>query len=89
MKGITARLRGMNFAKFCREQFRPKRLWTLGTRRVSRFVTKREKETVADFVSHFCATCLKIQDLSGAAKLDRFVRTLVPDISLQVELRGP
>ena len=44
---------------------------------------------MADFVSRFCATCLKIQDLSEAEKLDRFVRALIQDIRLQVELRGP
>ena len=33
--------------------------------------------------------CLKIADLSEAEKLDRFVRVLVLDIRLQVELRGP
>ena len=41
-----------------------------------------------DFVSRFCATCLKIQDLLEAEKLDRFVRALIPDIRLQVELCG-
>ena len=44
---------------------------------------------MADFVSRFRATCLKIQDLSEAEKLDRFVRALIQDIRLQVELRGP
>ena len=44
---------------------------------------------MADFVSHFPTTCLKIQDLLEAEKLDKFVRALVPDIRLQVELRGP
>ena len=33
--------------------------------------------------------CLKIADLSEAEKLDRFVRALVHDIGLQVELKGP
>ena len=28
-------------------------------------------------------------DLSDTEKVDRFVRALVPDIRLQVELRGP
>ena len=37
----------------------------------------------------FCVTCLKIADLSETKKLDRFVQALVPDIRLQVELRGP
>ena len=47
------------------------------------------KESVADFVFRFRATCLKIPDLSEAEKLDRFVHTLSQDIRLQVELRGP
>ena len=47
------------------------------------------KETVADLISHFRATYLNIQDLSEAEKLDRFVRALIPDIQLQVELHGP
>ena len=45
--------------------------------------------TVADFVFRFRAMCLKIQDLSEAEKLDQFVCMLVPEIRLQVELRGP
>ena len=45
------------------------------------------KESVADFAFHFCATCLKIADLFEAEKLDRFVRALVLDVCLQVELR--
>ena len=48
-----------------------------------------KKKAVADFVFRFHATCLKIQDLLEAEKLDRFVCVLVPDIRLQVELRGP
>ena len=47
------------------------------------------RESVANFVFRFCATCLKIADLSEAEKLDRVVRALVSDIRLQVELRGP
>ena len=47
------------------------------------------KESVADFVFCVCATCLKIDDLSNAEKLDRFVRVLVPEIRLQVALHGP
>ena len=46
------------------------------------------KESVADFVFRFHATCLKILDLSEAKKMDRFVRALAQDIRLQVELRG-
>ena len=37
----------------------------------------------------FRATCLKIADPSDAEKLDRFVRALVPNIRLQVELHMP
>ena len=47
------------------------------------------RESVADSVFHFHATCLKIADLLEAEKLDRFVCALVPDIRLQAELRGP
>ena len=47
------------------------------------------KESVADFVFKFRATCLKIQDLSEAEKMDQFVRALAQGIRLQVELRGP
>ena len=46
-------------------------------------------ESIADFVFRFRATCLKVPDLSEAEKLDRFVRALVQEIRLQVELRGP
>ena len=34
-------------------------------------------------------TCLRVPDLSEAEKMDRFVRALVQEIRLQVELRGP
>ena len=44
---------------------------------------------MADFVFHFRATCLKIQDLSEAEKIDRFVHALVLQIRLQVELHSP
>ena len=47
------------------------------------------KESVADFLYRFRATCLKVDNLSEAEKLDRFVRALVPDVRMQVELRGP
>ena len=46
-------------------------------------------ESIADFVYRFRATCLWVPDLSEAEKLDRFVRALVQDVYLQVELRGP
>ena len=47
------------------------------------------KESVADFLYRFRATCLKVDNLSEAEKLDRSVRALVPDVRMQVELRGP
>ena len=47
------------------------------------------RESVADFVYRFRATCLRVPDLSEAKKLDRFVRALVQEVHLQVELRGP
>ena len=47
------------------------------------------RESVADFVYRFRTTCLRVPDLSEAEKLDRFVRALVQDIRLQVELQGP
>ena len=37
------------------------------------------------FVPH----ALMIQDLSEAEKMDHFIRALVPEVRLQVELRGP
>ena len=40
------------------------------------------KESVADFVFHFRATCLKIADMAEVEKLDRFARALVPKIRL-------
>ena len=47
------------------------------------------RESVADFVYRFRATCLRVPDLSEAEKLDRFVRALLQEVRLQVELRGP
>ena len=40
------------------------------------------RESIADFVFHFCAICLKILDLSELERLDRFVRALAPEIRL-------
>ena len=76
---------------FCRmlpEQSRPE---DYGRRGRDELVTMWQygKESVADFVFRFRATCLKIPDLSEAEKLDRFIRALAQDICLQVELRGP
>ena len=38
------------------------------------------KESIADFVFRFCAMCLKIQDMSEAEKVDRFIYALVPKV---------
>ena len=46
-------------------------------------------ESVADFVYRFKVTCLRVPDVSEAEKLDRFVRALVQEVCLQVELHGP
>ena len=44
---------------------------------------------MADSLFKFQEVCLKIADLSGAEKLDRFLRALVPNVRLQFKLRGP
>ena len=44
------------------------------------------KESVADFLFCFHATCLKIADPAEAEKLDRFVLALDSEIRLQLEL---
>ena len=77
-----------DFCRMLRKQFRPE---DYGRRGRDELATMRQyaKESVADFVFRFRATCLKIPDLSEAEKLDQFVRALAQDIRLQVELRGP
>ena len=77
-----------DFCRELREQFRPE---DYGRRGRDDLATMRQyaRESVADFVFRFRATCLKVPDLSEAEKLDRFVRALVQEIRLQVELRGP
>ena len=77
-----------DFCRVLHEQFRPE---DYGRRGRDELAGLRQygKETVVDFVSHFHATCLKIQDLWEAEKMDKFVRTLVPDTRLQMELHGP
>ena len=76
---------------FCRDmrgQFRPE---DFGRRGRDELATMKQyaRESVADFVYRFRATCLRVPDLSEPEKLDRFVRALVQEIRLQVELRGP
>ena len=77
-----------DFCRVIREQFRPE---DYGRRGRDELATMRQyaRESVADFVYRFRATCLRVSDLSEAEKLDRFVRALVQEVRLQVELRGP
>ena len=76
-----------DFCRELREQFRPE---DYGRRGRDNLATMQQyaHESIVDFVFRFHAMCLKVPDLSEAAKLDRFVRTLVQEIRLQVELRG-
>ena len=71
-----------------REQFRPENYNCRGRDELEK-LKQYNKELVAGFVFHFRATCLKINDLSEVEKLDHFIQALVPEIRLQVELRGP
>ena len=77
-----------DFCRVIREQFRRE---DYGRCRRDELATMRQYacESVADFVYRFRATCLRVPDLSEAEKLDRFVRALVQEVRLQVELRGP
>ena len=77
-----------NFCRELREEFRPE---DYGCRGHDDLATMQQyaRESITDFVFRFRATCLKVPDLSEAEKLDRFVRALVQEIRLQVELRGP
>ena len=76
------------FAAALREQFRPEN-WSRRGRDELATMYQYAKESVADFLHRFRATCLKIEHLSEEEKLDRFVRALVSDVRLQVELRNP
>ena len=76
------------FAAALREQFRPEN-WSRRGRDELATMYQYAKESVADFLHRFRATCLKIEHLSEEEKLDRFVRALVNDVRLQVELRNP
>ena len=83
--------RPANWEAFCatlRDQFRAENLSRRGRDELAKLY-QYGKETVADFLYRFRATCLKIDDLSEAEKLDRFVRALAPDVRMQVELRAP
>ena len=70
------------------EQFRPE---DYGRRRRDELATMRQsgRESVADFVFRFRATCLKIPDLSEVEKMDHFVRALAQDVRLQWSYEVP
>ena len=76
--------------EFCHllcEQFWPENYNRHGMDELAK-IQQYNKESIADFVFCFHAMCLKIAGLAEAEKLDRFVRALVPEVRLQVELRG-
>ena len=90
-KTCEANHRPAMWEDFCRvlcEQFQPEDYSCHGRDELAG-MRQYGKESMADFVSRFCATCLKIQDLLEAEKMDRFVRTLVPEVRLHIELWGP
>ena len=90
-KLCEANHRPADWDAFCaalRDQFRAENLSRRGRDELAKLY-QYGKESVADFLYRFRATCLKIDDLSKAEKLDRFVRALVPDVRMQVELRAP
>ena len=70
-----------DFCRLLHEQFRPENYSRHGRDELAD-IRQFNKEPVANFVFHFHATCLKIDDLSEAEKLDRFVRALVSKICL-------
>ena len=76
------------FVAEVRAQFRPEN-WSRRGRDELATMYQYSKESVADFLHRFRATCLKIEHLSEDEKLDRFVRALQQDVRLQVELRNP
>ena len=90
-EACKANHRPATWEDFCRALREPFRLEDYGRRGRDDLATMQQyaRESVADFVFRFCATCLKVPDLSKAEKLDRFVHALVQEIRLQVELRGP
>ena len=76
------------FVAALRTQFQPEN-WSRRGRDELATMYQYSKESVADFLHRFRATCLKIEHLSEEEKLDRFVRALVNDVRLHVELRNP
>ena len=50
---------------------------------------QKDKESVADFLHKFRHVCIRINDLSEAEKLDKFLRALNGNVRMQVELKEP
>ena len=50
---------------------------------------QKEKQSVADFLHQFRQVCIRIDDLSEAEKLDKFLRALNTNVRMQVELKEP
>ena len=50
---------------------------------------QREKEPVSDFLHKFRQVYIRINDLSEAEKLDKFLRALNTNVRMQVELKEP
>ena len=50
---------------------------------------QREKEPMSDFLHKFRQVCIRIDDLSEAEKLDKFLRALNTNVRMQVELKEP
>ena len=90
-EACEAHHRSATWDAFCddiRAQFRPEDYGRRGRDELA-VMKQYGRESVADFVYRFRATCLRVPDLSEAEKMDRFVRALVSEVRLQVELRGP
>ena len=78
-EACEANRRPANWDEFCRQirdQFRPEDYGRRGRDELAA-MKQYARESVADFVYRFRATCLRVPDLSEAEKLDRFVRALV------------
>ena len=69
------------FCRLLQEQFRPENYSRCGRDELAE-IKQYNRESVADFVFHFCAMRLKIVDLAEDEKLGRFVHALVPDVRL-------
>ena len=76
------------FKRDLRRQFRMDNL-TRRARDDLYALRQREKEPVSDFLHKFRQVCIRIDDLSEAEKLDKFLRALNTNVRMQVELKEP